>query len=288
MKEIASSSRSNGETKRSCWRYLARIGSKNADLKEHLTTAASQPSTHEGLDALRAIGLLQHKGAKAQLSTILKKISGKKSVQVKTGKTFKSIKVDSWTGTNDAVTAAIALVGMGDAAAMKAINYWLSVGDRVFYDSYAFPMLLFETTLAHPAAQTKLSKPIQDTLKKIKPWIDGNDSTMTRNYNDGYVALLQMGDKAGLPRVLSVLAGAELEQIREVLRQLGGHDIPLQYQRLGTQGVRVGKGGLSPADATKILDVIRKRMTFWTDKTAKMYATRVIMDLEARIKLASR
>jgi len=226
MKDIANSSGSFDENQRSCFRFLARIGSKNADLKEHLTTAAGTSSSHKGLDAIRAIGLLQHKGAKAQLSTILKKVAGKKQIQIKAGKGYKFITVDSWTGTNDAVAAAVALVGMGDAQAMKAINFWLSVGNKSFYDSYGFQPVLFEAALGHPAAQKKLVKPIQDALKKIKPWIDGNDSGFTNAYNDGNVALLQMGNKAGLPRVLAVLSGTELEQIREILRQLGGHDLP--------------------------------------------------------------
>jgi len=269
--------------KRSCVRYLARIGFKSSDFRSHLLTFASQSASYEGMDAVRALGILKIKRAKKQLKAILSR--GKKIKKRRVGKRRRSrkVKLTTWVGNDNMASAAVALAAMGDRKAMKPIKYWLSLSDRGLVDARGYTALVFEATLTSPAMQKKLAKLIKKTLKKLRSFTRSN---MARAYRHGHMALLQMGDKVGLKHVMGVLGGHDKRAIKETLQQLGGMLKPLAHRHRGIQRIRVGKGGIKVRDAKKLLAKIQSRMRFWADKRMKMYATQVIMELMGLIKAA--
>lgn len=271
------------QVKRSCVRYLARIGSKSSDLRSHMLTFASQPSTYEGMDAVRALGILKIKRAKKQLKAVLSRGKKIRTRRIRKRRRSRKVKLTTWVGNYTMASVAVALAAMKDREAMKAIKYWLSMGDRGLVDARGFTALVFEATLTSPAMQKKLAKLVKKTLKKLRSF---TSSTMARAYRHGHVALLQMGDKVGLKQVMGVLDGHDKKAIKETLQQLGGMLTPLAHRNRGIQRIRVGKGGIKARDAKKLLAKIQGRMRFWADKKMKGYATQVVMELMGLIKAA--
>lgn len=277
--------RGDGAVKRSCMRYLSRIGSKNSDLIEHMMTFASKDGSDEGMDAIRALGILKAKKAKKHLQGLFKKANFMRSMSVKKGRKYKQVKVSSWPGNDNVASVVMALVAMGDGGAMKAVQHWTSMAGDSLLNNRGFENLVFEATLSSPAAQKKVSKAILGTLKKLKRYT--SNSSMERAYRYGHVALLQMGNKAGLKHVMEVLGGSDSSAIKETLQQLGGMCTPMSTRLRGIQRIRVGKGGISVGDARKLMALIQKRMKFWSDRYIKTYATQVVMELMGLIKSAS-
>jgi len=283
--KILAKSKQNQMQARACMRYLAHTGTNNSDVIQYMMMNAGGGSGHLAEDAVRALGILKVKKARSQLKSILKSGTVKRTKRIRKRRRYRSKKMTTYTGNDSIVSAAIALASMGDSDGKKAIQYWLSMESNGPMDTRGFEVFLWEATLASRAMKKKLAKQINKAARKLKKH---SGSTNEELYRSANVALLQMGDKAGLKKVLQVLGGHDQKAIEETLKQLGGMLTPLSYRRRGAQRIPVGKEGISVSAAKKLRKLIKSRIRFWSDNSVKRYATVVILELTGAINAAKK
>jgi len=270
---------------RACALFLGRIKTKNKRAKQYLENLLT--NRDGGQWAIRAAGYMRYKGVKRDLQKILKR--GKSTGTIYVGRRRKSRRktIDTWSPHSGAVSAAVALVGMGDRTALKAVKYWASYDKkrkRLMY-SNGFEELAYEVAFATPKARKKITKILLKTLKKL----ERDDSRGNQRYKQAVIiGLAQAGAKKVMKSLLQELRGRDQRGLITLLKGIGGSKRIWDDSRCGLVGITVGKGGFSVKDAKKIAKYIRGRLEFYSNSAAKRFAIQAILDIEARIKAAKK
>ncbi|MFH2006229.1 MAG: hypothetical protein ABI333_06555 [bacterium] len=272
---------------RACALFLGMTKSKHPKAKQYLENMI------EGQDgakfAIRALGLMGHKGAKRDLQKMLKKQKSWKHVYKGRGRRAKRVKMDTWGAYQNSFAAAVALLSMGDGNALKAIKYWASYdkAKKRLFDTSGFEELAYDAPFAGPKAAAKIKGVLLGALKMLTKDEDSNRDNK-RYKRAAIIGLAQMGAKKVMKPLLEELRGRDARGLLTVLKDLGGNKSLWDDSRTGLVGIKVGKGGFSIAQAKKIAKYIRGRLEFYNDDSAKRFAIQAVLDIEARIKAAGK
>ncbi len=266
---------------RACLLFLGRVKTRNKKAKQYLENLLE--SNDGGQWAMRAAGYMGYKSVKRDLQKLLKKEHRKKTVYV--GSRRK--KIDAWNSSDLAVAAAVALVGMGDRKALKAIKYWASYNKKYKrpVDSGGCEAVAYEVGFASPKAKKKITKILLKALKNL----ERDDKRGNLRYKRAViVGLAQAGARKVLKPLLRELRGRDQRGLLQILKGIGGAKTLWHDSRRGLVGIAVGKGGFSVRDAQKVAKYIRGRIEFYSDSSSKRFAIQAVLDIEARIKAAKK
>jgi|GEM_PF-2568888 hypothetical protein len=258
-----------------CYRYLANVGTKNDDLLEYVRQGSAN-----GVEALRALAILDAKGSKKTFKKRLAKEKKRKKIYVKGGK---KKEMDTWRGHMEAVVSALGL-GYKNKDAKKAINWWLSynVSWKNLNDPSGFESLVL--TAPFFPKDKNLLKAIEKGYKTVLKAADEKDN-LTVYALRAAIGLAQMGSKKGLPTIIDALKGTDKGHQEEALRGIGGITYHWGTFRWGTGGLKVGgKDGLKKGDVEKLITTILKKFKFMGKN--QHAATLAVLDLRARLKAA--
>ncbi len=263
-----------------CMRFLGLSASKNSDAIEFVENYLGE--NLKG-DAARCLGGMGYKKAKSALKDVLAKQKTKKKIKKK--------KVTIWYPRKASVAAAVALLGMGDKDAGKAIKMWLKVDkkEKRLMDSSGFEMTVLELPWAGAKSKKKLVKMVKKAFKTVEKLSKKEDNL--KNYaNRAAIALVQAGDKSSMKYLLATLKGNKKDLRNEILIGLGGHTNYYGSFRTGTGGIGIGgKKGVGKKEVAALEKMILKRLKFWkSDRGAKQKAMRAILDMRARLKFAGK
>ncbi|MCK5797666.1 MAG: hypothetical protein KAI47_10810 [Deltaproteobacteria bacterium] len=260
-----------------CLRWLGLTGSKNSDAIEY---AENYLGTNTAADAARALGGMNYKKAKGALKNILNKQKKQRKIKKK--------KVTIWHPRAESVAAAVALIGMGDKDAIKAIKSWIAVDKKAkrLKNNSGFEMTFYEAPWASAAAKKKLLPLLKKSFKAVNKLSKSNEN-IKRYAVRAAIALAQCGQKDGLKLMLEVLKGSKKDFRDEVLVGLGGHDNYWGSFRIGLGGLTVGvKKGIGKKEVAQLEKMIFKRLKFWSKRGVKERAMRAVLDMRTRVKAA--
>lgn len=275
-----------------CLRYMGAIGSKSSDVREHVANFAQGNDNGVRVEGIRTAGRLGVKSVKAFLQARVAKAYNKTSTNVRKGKKYVKKYTDTWRTSFDATGSAVALFGMGDKTAAKAIAFWLSFrdsnGGKDFMDNKGFKEVARELAFAHPKVRKKLTSM---TSKAFKAGLKhaSKKPGMHRDLFGIAIGLSHVGDKAALTYLMNVLKGSDKNAIRELLQAWGGE--PDQMLRLGRSTVGLGRfpvgpGLYSAADAEAVMSTIAKRLKFWRDAEMKQDGIATVLSIRAVVAAA--
>ena len=260
-----------------CLRYLGRTKTANSDALEFIKNYIGNYDNK--YEAARAAAYLPIK-EKVVKDDFLKRIA-----QNANEKTVNKKKV-TWYNTNfDVAIGVVGLYGMGDSTAEKVLKDWLGwvKADKELQNPNGFKALMREAPFVAESHRKKLAGMIASTFKEVVK-VAPTKSQYPAYARLAAVALLQMGDKAGLEHVLDILKANDTNEIKELLEYLGEKPEQLHGSSYGLGGIRVGKDALTEKEARQIIDTIKARFKFWSDSNLKRSALMVALDIEARIK----
>ncbi|MGB0590630.1 MAG: hypothetical protein ACPGU1_13210 [Myxococcota bacterium] len=290
--ELFSSTDENNRPIAACIRYLGMVETTHEDAREFIANYANgQGDSWLHLHGIRAAAGLALKDAKENLQGNLKKAYREKTLRIRKGKKRIEKKVDTWSAHHQAVPSAVALMGMKDKQAAKAVAYWLSFeergGSEQFVHNQGFRLLAREANFADPKTKKKLLKLLSKAWKKAAKLAE-SQSGMERDVFQAALGLSQLGDKAAVDLLVSYIKGKKGREsdIREIFKAWGGDTKAIMHggnSNIGIGHLTVGKTGVPAKLAQSVADVIVKRMKFWSDKNTKGLATNVVLDLKARI-----
>ncbi len=269
-----------------CLRFLGRIKSRNSDARDFAMNYLSNNSVHK--EAARALGLMGHRGAKRKLQRMLKQNYRKSYKYVKRGRRSRRVNIDTWSGYQATTSVAVALVGMGDRTAKKAIKYWTGYDRKKkrLDSTGGWESLSYDLSFATKKAYKTIRRSFLKTYKRLLK-DSGTKRGLQRYALAATIGLAQAGDKAAVKPLLGYLRNANQRDLVFLLRRIGGDVERYDDQdRMGSGYIRVGKGGLKVSLAKKIAKEIRRRFKFWSDRGTKRYAILATLDIEARIKAA--
>jgi len=281
----------NVRPKLACLRYMGAIGTKNSDVHEFIRNYAEGNENSLRAEGIRTAGRLGLKSTKKFLKARLAKNYREKSKKVKKGKKYVQKKTDTWSTNFDAVSSAVALMGMGDKNAPKAIAYWLSyrtVGKSkrmAFMWNQGFKEVARDLAFAGPKAKKKV---IAMASKAFKQGVKYADDTpdLHRDLFAIAIGLSHVGDKAALKYLMEILGASDKNLIKELLHAWGGEPqkmLELGRSTVGLGRFPVGKGGYSAKDAQKVIDTIKKRMKFWASGELKQDGIACALSIQAGI-----
>lgn len=267
-----------------CARFLGFAQTRNADAKEFLVNLTGD--RNNGRHAVRALGLLGHKGAKPQLLKCFGEGHRKSTVDVRQGRKLVRKVMDTWYPSQNVAPAAVALLGLGDPKAKAAIAHWMTFDavSKKLAEPDGWEELSFELPFASPKAYKAIRGPFLKTYQQLQKAAE-TESGLRRYSLASTIGLAQAGETAVLKSLLAALRSTDQNEVQKVLKGIGG-DIERMYdnQQTGRVGILVGKGGFSVAQAKQIASEIRRRFKFWTDEATKRFAIHATLDIEARIK----
>jgi len=276
-----------------CIRYLGLVQIKHEDARDFITNYANgQGDSWLHLHGIRAAASLGLKDSKESFQDNLKKAYREKIERIRKGKKRIEKKVDTWSAHHQAVPSAVALMGMKDKKAAKAIDYWLGFEERggreQFVHNQGFKLLAREANFADPKTKKKLHKLLTKAWKKAVKLAEDN-SSLERDIFQGAIGLSQLGDQGALDYLTRYIKGKKGREsdIREILKAWGGETKAIMHggnSNIGIGHLSVGKGAIKPKAAEALVKAIVKRMKFWSDVNMKILATNVVLDLQARIK----
>jgi hypothetical protein len=276
-----------------CVRYLGLVGSKNSDAREFITSyAAGQGDSWVTIHAIRSVAGLNEKGAKSNLQENLKKAYSKRSYRVKKGKKYIKKDRDTWNANFNAVESAVALFGMGDKKAKKAIEFWTGFeergGSQQFVHGQGFRLLARDANFAEPKSKKKLTKLLSKAFKKALKY-SKDSSGMSSDLFSIALGLTQLGDKAALGFLMEYVTGKKGREsdINQILESWGGDPNDIMHggnSKIGIGHLPVGGEGFSVKDATKVATTLKKRMKFLRDKRMRRTIMTTVLDIMARVK----
>ena len=291
--ELFTATKEDNKAIAACIRYLGVVQTKHEDAQEFIANYANgQGDSWLHLHGIRAAASLGLKDSKENLQDNLKKAYREKIERIRKGKKRIEKKVDTWSAHHQAVPSAVALMGMKDKKAAKAIDYWLGFEERggreQFVHNQGFKLLAREANFADPKTKKKLHKLLAKAWKKAAALAEDN-SGLDRDVFQGAIGLSQLGDQGALDYLIRYIRGKKGREsdIREVLKAWGGETKALMHggnSNIGIGHLSVGKDALKPKAAEALAKTIVKRMKFWSDVNMKILATNVVLDLRARIK----
>jgi hypothetical protein len=274
-----------------CLRWLGRTTTRNKlaqrFVRKYVTSSYSVPQA----EAIRAAGALRLKAAKRKLQDNLAKAYAKRTRLVKRGRRYKRVKSDTWSTNWNAVPSAVALLGLGDRQAKKAIGHWTQIDRKTGRCNHtAIEHLFVEAVFAHPRAQKKLNRTLKKLYKKMVK-LQRKNRTLRGTVRRAALALLQMGDRAGLKVALQVLTDGDRGNVGDLLSGLGANPhgwVGPAGNRAGLGHITVGKGGLKTRDAQKLANKIKAEFPMWNDKGLRAKALQAWTDINTRIGIANK
>ena len=112
-----------------------------------------------------------------------------------------------------------------------------------------------------------------------------DDRIQTDETINKYLKVNDKNGTDGLKDIESAIKGPDANQREDALEAMGCRfDYNSYKSSMG--GFAVGDGGLSKADAQKLIDAILKKVKFWTNKTDKEDAAMAVLNMRARVKAA--
>ncbi len=280
--------------KTACLRYMGNINSTNSDVHEFVKSFAEGKNNTLRAEGIRTVGKLGIKSTEKFLQGRLAKAYREQTRKVKEGKKYVKKKTDTWNNNFDAVSSAVALMGMGDKNAPRAIDYWLSyrpkgkTGKMAFMWNQGFKEVARELAFAHPQAKQKLvgltSKAFKAGLKHAE-----NNDQLHRDLFAIAIGLSHVGDKDALKYLMGVLGGSDKNLVRDLLHAWGGEPskmVELGRSTVGLGRFPVGKDGYSAKEAQKVIDTIKKRLKFWSGGELKQDGIACALSIKANIAAA--
>jgi hypothetical protein len=272
-------------TKTACIRYLGIVGAPNREARAFIANLAGSGD----VQAIRALAGLIETSSRKRLEQNLLQAYREKATRIKKGNKYEEKKTDSWRIDPNAVPSAIALFGMGDATAAKAIAYWLSMEERgssmELTDNGGFTGLARDLNFADPKGKAKLLALTSNAWKAVEKAAQKNTGLQNELFSAA-LGLSQAGDKAALAHLMEYIQG-DLGREADVQKILGawGGAPGEQLKPNSDAGIGrfpVGKGGYSVEDAAKVVASIKARLPFWSSSGLKAVGVRTILEIEAR------
>jgi hypothetical protein len=275
------------KAKAHCLRWLGTVGTKDPTAIKFILSMANDRKRPVALEAMRTISRLNYSGAMRRL--LQKKLTKahQPARRLRWGGSPKATGGGTWSPNYFAPTAAIGLMGSGDAKATQAIKYWFGFDAKIRCNHQAVAKIFVGATLASAKAQ-----------KAIKPWLlwaykkmlmlRKKDYRMPKTLYTASIALIQMGDKTGLKVVNEILDGSDRKAITQLLIGMGSDPSKLiggYYNIVGKGFIPVGKGGFSVKDAKALLSKLKSRFSKWSRDTHKSNLLRAFTDLQTRIQI---
>ena len=276
-----------------CVRYIGLTGTTNEDARAFISNWANgSGDSWLRIHAIRSAAGLLLKDSKQALQANLNKAYKKRTVRVKKGRKYKETKRDTWSAHHHAVESAVALFGMKDKNAKKAIAYWLSFeergGSQTFVHSQGFRLVARDAAFAEGKSRKALHKMISKAFKKgVK--LSKDNSGMQSTLFKVALGLSQMGDKNAIKYLMEYVDGKQgrANDIETIFRAWGseaGRLVHGSNSELGLGRLPIG-GVLTSKDGASITKVLEKKLRFW-DKNLKTSAVRLLLKLRAQMYAA--
>jgi hypothetical protein len=273
-----------------CVRYLGLIGTNDEDARAFIANwAGGGGDSWLHFHAVRAVAGLQLKDAKAALKNNLQRVYQKKTKRVRKGRKYKEVKTDTWAVRHNSVESAIALFGMKDKEAKKAIAYWTSFEDRggsqEFVHSQGFRLLARDAAFADAKTRKGLHKILSKAFKKALK-MEKSKGRPDSNVFQIALGLSHLGDKDAVKYLLEYIEGKKgrSSDIQNIFSAWGAFPGSLLHGSNSSDGIgRLPIGDtVSVKDAKKVVAAIEKKIRFW-DKNAKSSGTAMLLKLNAQI-----
>ncbi|MBU1241670.1 hypothetical protein KKD52_11265 [Myxococcota bacterium] len=262
-----------------CIRYLGRTKTTSSDAVEFIKNyMGDSQQKHE---AARALAFMAVK------DTAVKNEWLKRVEQNKREKTVNKKKITWYDRNFEVGIGVVALYGMGDSTGEKVIKDYLGWDKtkKELTNPNGFKMLMTDAPFVADSHRKKLAGLIGGVFKDVVK-LAGVKSQYDTYAMLAAVALVQLGDKAGLAHVLDILKGNDQNLLRDLFEYIGETPDALGGAAKGLGYVRVGKDGLTEKEARQIIDTIKARFKFWSNSNHKHSGLKVALDIEARLKAA--
>jgi hypothetical protein len=267
-----------------CLRWFGQINTKNKLAKRFVKKYINDHSYK--LEAIRTAGKLNLKDTKSLLQGFLKKSYSKQQVWVKVGRKSKRKKIDTWSRGYNSIPSAVALYGMGDKTAKKAIKYWMKYDKKKSKcDHTAVQALFVEMLYASKKTQKKLKKDLKKLYKKMLKGQKKN-SQLEGLVRRAALYFLQLGDTIGLKSIIKIIESGDNNNIIALLEGLGGDPTKWVGSSRGYAGLghlTIGKKGLKAKVLKKIAKKLKSEFMMWNNYQVKGLANRTWFALNARI-----
>jgi hypothetical protein len=278
--------------KAACLRYMGAISSTHSEVRDFIANFAQGNDNFLRVEGIRAAARIGHPDVETFLSGRLAKNYSKVKKSVEKGKKKVDVEVEQWNTNFDAVQAAVALFGLGDATAGKAIAYWVSFEERGGKPNLANNKALNELCREAPFMSPKTLAKLQPMLVKAFETAQKGLATNPQLEYDVFkvaLGLSHVGDKGALKYLTAVMNGADDSRTKELLWAWGGEPDKLLEGGRSTIGLGrfpMSKGRYTPADGEAIIALVKKRLKFWNDGEMKQDGIEMAIAIQAGIEAA--